>query len=177
MKRPGPHLIGTAGATDGDLLTYNAATDEVEYAAPGAGAITYAQPGKNATVTRNASGTTAVVAQSFLIAHHKHLRITSFVTDILQADTYTLFIDGHAASPGVACAAASTGNTFTVTSPQDLEPGVHLISLRPTAARTFYYRTVHQLAGGTYDIGWKGWFEIGGQTQVPGRLNFDAEGS
>lgn len=37
--RPGPHQIGTTGAADGDVLAYDAATDEYGPQAPGASGV------------------------------------------------------------------------------------------------------------------------------------------
>jgi hypothetical protein len=49
--RPPPHQIGTAGASDGDSLFYNSATDELEFGAPATpGIVDSIVAGANVTV-------------------------------------------------------------------------------------------------------------------------------
>jgi hypothetical protein len=59
VRRPGPEMIGTDGASDGDALVYNAATDEYEPGAGGGGGGITGLTSADATVdiTDNGDGT------------------------------------------------------------------------------------------------------------------------
>lgn len=140
--------------------------------------LTYALTGRTAIVTRDTTSSGSFAAATWFFAHDHWSRPTEFKCDIFAADTYTFYIDGRAASSGVVCGAASTNNVFTVTTPRDLGPGTHMLSIRGTAARRFYYKNVYATPTGTYtSVGWYAWLEGGIGNQVPGTLTFDAEGS
>lgn len=147
----------------------------------GGGAISYAQTNKTATIARNTSSGGTWAYQQWSFAHYMYSRILSFACDILQSDTYSLYIDGElvgsAASTG---ASAPFALTITLGTPKVLEPGVHTFRLRGTAARNFYFQNANApTPTGTYVTGvvlgpWQGPNVV---AAVHGTLTFDAEGS
>lgn len=153
------------------------AAAEADAAAP---TITYAQLSKTHTIGRNNTSSGTWNFFSWMVAHHKYLKLYSFASDVFQTDTYTLSIDGldvgSAASTG---GAAPYALTITPATPVVLTPGPHLFRLRGTAARRYYYNAANgTVPSGTYTSGLvvTQSFEGDAATAFPGTLTFDAEG-
>lgn len=190
-RRIRPHQfepIDSDGNPLTDAATYGAVFDGDRFlgwgeagGGGGGGTVVFAETNKTMTIARNTSSGNTWNYASWTITHYAYMRIISFTCDILQADTYTFSIDGED-FVSVACGAASSANVFTLPTPKVITPGTHVLRLRPTAARQWYYNSGNAPnASGTYTtkVLWGPWREpqvTSGGITVPGTLTFDAEG-
>lgn len=123
-------------------------------------------------MTRTSLSGGTFTAQTWEVGFVTDVTFTSFVCDILAADTYTLTIDGNVVAT-VTATAGQTGVTFTPTAPIDLIAGTHTFVLAGTASRTYYFKSGigdDTTGDSSYGI-WGLWAESTANTPA-GRINF-----